>query len=82
MQEVVDLTNAAHNALRKARLATLTKGGEFMRVIIGDDHTEVAAGGGYYCQACFTQPKFDYHWTEAIGCGSKRLVLCQLWRDL
>ena len=39
-----------------------------MRVIFGDDHTEVAAGGGYYCQACWAQPKYDYHWTKAQGC--------------
>ena len=70
LQEAVDLTNSARKALGKARLTTLTNGAEFMRVILGDDHTEVAAGGGYYCPACFTQPKFDYHWTKAIGCAA------------
>ena len=70
LQDVIDLTNSARKALGKARLTTLTKGAEFMRVIFGDGHTEVAAGGGYYCQACLTQPKYDYHWTKAIGCAA------------
>ena len=70
LQDVIDVTNSARRALGKVRFITMTKGAEFMRVIFGDDHTEVAAGGGYYCQACLTQRKYDYHWTKAIGCAA------------
>ena len=46
------------------------KAAEFVRVIFADETTEVAAGGGYYCQTCWTQPKYDFHWTKARKCGS------------
>ena len=68
--DVVQLTLSARKALGEARLATVTKCTEFMRMIFGDDSTEVAAGGGYYCQECMTQPKYDYHWWKAKKCGS------------
>jgi hypothetical protein len=69
LEDVVRLSRAARQALGKARLATVTKSAEFMRVIFGDETTEVAAGGGYYCQTCGTQPKYDYQWTKAKCCG-------------
>ena len=69
LQDVVNLTCAARKAFGEARLATATKAAEFMRVIFGSETTEVAAGGGYYCQKCMIQPKYDYHWTKAKGVG-------------
>ena len=70
LQNVVDLTMSARKAFGHARLTTATKSTEFMRVILGTDDTEVAAGGGFYCQECVTQPKNDYHWTVGRKCGS------------
>ena len=69
LTDVVTLTLSARKALGEARLTTLTKSTEFMRMIFGDETTQVAAGGGYYCQDCFTQPKYDFHWSKAINCG-------------
>ena len=69
LKDVVNLTFAARKAFGEARLATATKAAEFMRVIFGSETTEVAAGGGYYCQKCMIQPKYDYHWTKAKGVG-------------
>ena len=45
----------------------MTKGAEIMRILFVDDQAEVAAGVGYYCQTCSTQPKYDYQWTKAQG---------------
>ena len=70
MHDVVALIQSARRAFGKARLTTATKSTEFMRTICGDDDSEIAAGGGYYCQACGTQPKLDYHWTVGLRCGS------------
>ena len=70
MQNVVALTMAARKAFGRERLTTATKSCEFLRVIFGSDQTEVAAGGGYYCQTCGTQPKYDFQWTVATGCGA------------
>jgi hypothetical protein len=50
LEDVIAITLSARRALGEARLATATKVAEFMRVIFGSDDTEVAAGGGYYCQ--------------------------------
>ena len=68
VQDVMSIILSARKALGKARLATATKAAEFMRVIVGDEKTKVAEGGGYYCQDCFTQPVYDYHWTKAERC--------------
>ena len=64
------MVQAARKAFGKARLATATKNTEFMRVIFGDDESDIAAGGGYYCQECGAQPKLDYHWTVGTKCGA------------
>ena len=69
LRDVVNLTLSARKALGAARLATVTKSAEFIRVIFGNESTLVAAGGGYYCQKCMIQPKYDYHWTKAKGVG-------------
>ena len=29
----------------------------------------MCAGGGYYCQTCWSQPKYDFQWTVARKCG-------------
>jgi hypothetical protein len=71
LQDVISITVSARKALGKARLATATKGTEFMRVIVGNEGSQIAAGGGYYCQTCWTQPKYDYHWTLARKYGNK-----------
>ena len=76
LQDVVSLTQKARTALGKGRFTTITKCAEFMRVILGDDHTQIAAGGGYYCQVCLMQPKYDYHWFKAQGCGQLSGWLC------
>ena len=47
-----------------------------MRVILGNDDSQVAVGGGYYCQTCGAQPKLDYHWTVGSKCGSLRGWFC------
>jgi hypothetical protein len=65
LQDVISITVSAREALGKARLTTATKATEFMRVIVGSERSVIAAGGGYYCQTCWTQPKYDYHWTKA-----------------
>ena len=54
LEDVVSITLSARRALGEARLATATKSAEFMRVIFGNETTQVAAGGGYYCQTCWT----------------------------
>ena len=36
---------------------------------VGDEGAEVCAGGGYYCQTCWSQPKYDFQWTVARKCG-------------
>ena len=64
------MVQAARKAFGMARLATATKSTEFMRVIFGDEQSDIAAGGGYYCQECGTQPKLDYHWTAGTKCGA------------
>ena len=46
MKDIVNITLSALKALGEARLATATKATEFMRVIFGDESTEVALGGG------------------------------------
>ena len=61
---------SARRAFGKARLTTATKSTDFMRVILGHDDSQVAVGGGFYCQECVTQPRNDYHWTVASKCGS------------
>jgi hypothetical protein len=70
LEDVISITLSARKALGEARLTTATKATEFMRVIIGSDASVIAAGGGYYCQNCWTQPKFDFHWTLAAKCGN------------
>jgi hypothetical protein len=70
LEDVISITLSARKALGEARLTTATKATEFMRVIFGSEETEVAAGGGYYCQDCWTQPKLDLHWTLAKCCGN------------
>ena len=49
LQDVVDLTMSARKAFGKGRLTTATKSTEFMRVILGNDDSQVAVGGEYYC---------------------------------
>ena len=66
LQDVISITVSAREALGKARLTTATKATEFMRVIVGNEGSLISAGGGYYCQTCWTQPKYDYHWTKAF----------------
>ena len=70
MQDVISITLSARKTPGTARLATVTKTAEFMRVILGDEQTQVSAGEGYYCQSCYTQPKYDYHWPRARKCGA------------
>ena len=69
LQNVVDLTMAARKAWGKARLATVTKATDFLRMVVGNEDSEVAVGGGYYCQDCYTQPKNDFNWTVGKKCG-------------
>ena len=69
LQDVVSMVQAARQAFGQARLTTATQSTEFMRVIFGDDESQIAAGGGYYCQECVTQPRLDYHWTVGEKCG-------------
>lgn len=61
---------SARKAFGKARLTTATKCTDFMRVILGHENSQVAVGGGFYCQDCFTQPRNEYRWTVASKCGS------------
>lgn len=69
LQHVVDLTMAARKAWGKAKLTTVTKATDFMRVIVGNEDSEVTVGGGFYCQTCFTQPRNDFNWTVGKKCG-------------
>ena len=62
LQDVVSMTLAARKAYGASRMLVATKACEFLRMIVGGDNSEICLGGGYYCQACETQPKFDYHW--------------------
>ena len=48
--DVSSINLSAPKALGEARLATATESTEFMRVVFGDEITQVAAGGGFYCQ--------------------------------
>ena len=64
------MVQACKKAFGSARLATATKTTQFLRVIFGDDKSDIAAGGGYYCQECGTQPKLDFHWTLGTKCGA------------
>jgi hypothetical protein len=81
LQDVISITLSARRALGEARLATATEAAEFMRFIFGDDNTEVAAGGVYYCQECWTQPKYDLHWTKARCCGALSGWFCGAFGD-
>ena len=60
---------AALKAWGKAKLATVTKACDFVRMVVGNEDSEVAVGGGYYCQDCYTQPKNDFNWTVGKKCG-------------
>jgi hypothetical protein len=76
LQDVVDMTLSARKAFGQARLATATKRIEFVRDILGNDDSQIAAGGGYYCQLCGTQPNHDNHWTVGKRCGSLSGLFC------
>ena len=69
LQNVVNLTMAARKAWGRAKLATVTKACGFVRMVVGNEDSEVAVGGGYYCQDCYTQPKNDFNWTVGKKCG-------------
>jgi hypothetical protein len=80
LHDVLSITLSARKALGKARLNSATRATEFMRVIVGSETSQIAAGGGYYCQTCWCQPKYGYFWTKAnkIWKCLERLVLrCQ-----
>lgn len=68
--DVLRMVGMARKAIGKARLDTVSKSYELLRIISGDDASAVAIGGGYYCQECKTQPKNDFHWTKVRNCGN------------
>jgi hypothetical protein len=46
LQDVLSVTLSARKALGKARLNSATRATEFMRVIVGSETSQIAAGGG------------------------------------
>ena len=85
LTDVVNMTQKVKQAIGTKRLQTAAQVAEFLRVIVGSDVSRVAAGGGYYCQTCWTQPKHDMHWTVSTGhgklsgwwCGPKGHAYCK-----
>ena len=69
LTDVVNMTLMVKKVIGKKRLQTAARVAEFLRVIVGSDVSRVAAGGGYYCQTCWTQPKHDMRWTVSTGHG-------------
>ena len=70
VNDIVGLVESAKKAFGKARLATASAGAEFLRMMFGDERFRFRAGGGYFCENCMTQTKFDWHWTKATGTGT------------
>ena len=62
LQDVVSMTLAARKAYGASRMLVATKACEFIRMVTGDDDTEICVAGGYYCQDCETQPVHDFKW--------------------
>ena len=69
MEDVVNMSQKVKEAIGAKRLQTAAQVAEFLRVIVGSDVSRVSAGGGYYCQTCWSQPKYDTHWTVSTGHG-------------
>ena len=68
--DILDLVQSARKRFGEARLTTASAAAEFMRMLFGDERTVIRAGGGYFCEECMTQTKYDYYWTKATGTGS------------
>ena len=68
--DVVAIVRSAQKAWGEARLTTATSAGEFLRMMVGDERTKIRAGGGYFCEKCMKQTRYDFHWTKATGTGS------------
>mgnify|MGYP001444732912 CR=1 FL=1 len=66
---ITSLILSAQKAFGAARLTSAAKAADFMPMVVGDESSVIVAGGGFMCDACGTQVKYDSHWTKATGTG-------------